>query len=240
MPHTSWRGTWRGLSPAGLSHQRAREVLRSTGGIVRGKFPSRKTGRMVHYEGLLELDALYLFETSPLIVSYTEQPVRIYYPDEARLRRYTPDFRLYLADGQEVLIEVKPAANAARPDIQHALTQISVHFNRISQPFEVLTDEVIRVEPRLSNLKVIHHEAARIRPELLKGKVALRRLAASFPMGVQEAQAALPAYSLDPYSLLLAGQVVCDLGMPINANTLLTLNLENSHEWFRLSHRHHF
>jgi hypothetical protein len=34
---------------------------------MRGKFPSRKNGRMVHHEGLLELDAIYLFEASPLI-----------------------------------------------------------------------------------------------------------------------------------------------------------------------------
>jgi len=174
MSHISWRGTWRGLSPDGLSHQRAREVLRSTGGIIRGKFPSRKTGRMVHYEGLLELDALYHFETSPLIVSYTEQPVRIHYPDGARLRRYTPDFQLHLADGQDVLIEVKPAANAVRPETCHALTQISAHFNRTAQAFELLTDEALRIEPRLSNLKVIHHAAARIRPELLRGE-ALRQ-----------------------------------------------------------------
>ncbi len=240
MQHIYWRGTWSGLSPAGLSHQRAREVLRSTGGIVRGKFPSRKTGRMVHYEGLLELDALYLFETSPLIACYTEQPVRIYYPDGARLRRYTPDFQLSLADGQEVLIEVKPAANAAHPDTRHSLAQIAAHFSRAGQAFEVLTDAVIRIEPRLSNVKVIHHEAARIRPELLKGEVSLRRLAANFPMEIHAAQAALSAFSLDPYSLLLAGQLVCDLSMPVGTNTLLNLNLENGHEWFRLSHRHHF
>jgi hypothetical protein len=215
-------------------------VLRSTGGIVRGKFPSRKTGRMAHYEGLLELDALYLFETSPLIASYTEQPVRIYYPDGARLRRYTPDFHLTLADGQEVLIEVKPAANAAHPDTRHSLSQIGAHFSRTGQAFELLTDTVIRIEPRLSNLKIIYHEAARIRPKLLKGEVALRRLAASFPMEIHKAQVALAAYSLDPYSLLIAGQLVCDLSMPMNANTLLNLNLENGHEWFRLSHRHHF
>lgn len=240
MSHRSWRGTWRGLSPDGLSHQRAREVLRSTGGIIRGKFPSRKTGRMVHYEGLLELDALYHFETSPLIVSYTEQPVRIHYPDGARLRRYTPDFQLHLADGQDVLIEVKPAANAVRPETSHSLMQIAAQFDRTAQAFEVLTDEALRIELRLSNLKVIYHEAARIRPPLLKGEVALRRLAPNFPMEVHEALAALAAYNLDPYSLLLAGQLVCDLGTPISTHTLLNLNLENDHEWFRLSHRHHF
>ena len=67
-----------------------------------------------------------------------------------------------------------------------------------------------------------------------------RELMNSSVHGSEEALAELAAYGLDPYGLLLAGQVVCDLGMPINASTLLNLNLENGHEWFRLSHQHHF
>ena len=108
MASQLWQGTWLGRSPAGDQHRRSREVVRPTGGIVRGKFPSRKNGRMVHHEGLLELDAIYLFEASPQIVRYREQPVTIKYPDGARLRRYTPDFELVLTTGEVVLIEVKP------------------------------------------------------------------------------------------------------------------------------------
>jgi hypothetical protein len=82
-----WQGHWRGRSPAGDIHQRARNIISPSGGIVRGKFPSRKNGRIIHHEGLLELDAIYLFEASPQIVRYREQPQKIYYPDAARLRR---------------------------------------------------------------------------------------------------------------------------------------------------------
>jgi hypothetical protein len=55
MPINLWQGDWRGRNPNGNSHQRSREVIRHTGGIVRVKLPSRKNGRMVHNEGLLEL-----------------------------------------------------------------------------------------------------------------------------------------------------------------------------------------
>jgi len=92
MTSNLWNGCWRGLTPAGDVHRRARNVITPSGGIVRGKFPSRKNGRMVHHEGLLELEAIYLFECSPCIIRYREQPVTIHYPDEAKLRRYTPDF----------------------------------------------------------------------------------------------------------------------------------------------------
>ena len=46
------------------AYRRAREVISPSGGIMRSKFPSRKNKRMVHCEGLLELDAAYLFEVS--------------------------------------------------------------------------------------------------------------------------------------------------------------------------------
>ncbi|MEQ1559260.1 MAG: hypothetical protein ABL933_10055 [Methyloglobulus sp.] len=85
-----WQGNWQGRIPIGIAHQRSREVVFPTGNIFRYKNPSRKTGRMVHVEGSLENDAFIHFETSPLIVSYTEQPEKIHYPDGAKLRRYTP------------------------------------------------------------------------------------------------------------------------------------------------------
>ena len=94
MSENIWEGRWQGRSPFGDVHTRARTVVRPSGGIVRGKFPSRKNGRMVHYEGLLELDAIYLFETSLRIVRYREQPHTYLYPDGEKLRRYTPDFEL--------------------------------------------------------------------------------------------------------------------------------------------------
>ena len=54
-------------------------------------------------EGLFELDAIYHFENSPLIAAYTEQPETVQYPDGNRLRHYTPDFELFLADGSSAL-----------------------------------------------------------------------------------------------------------------------------------------
>lgn len=71
-------------------------------------------------EGLLELDAIYHFENSPLTSAYTEQPETIQYPDGNRVRHHTPDFELFLADGSSALIEIK-----------HELDRIAGHFTRI-------------------------------------------------------------------------------------------------------------
>lgn len=40
MASNLWQGTWQGRSPAGDQHRRSREVVRPTGGIMRGKFPT--------------------------------------------------------------------------------------------------------------------------------------------------------------------------------------------------------
>jgi hypothetical protein len=135
-----WQGTWQGRSPLGDVHDRARTIVRPTGGIVRGKFPSRKNGRMVHHEGLLELDAIYLFEASPLIAGYREQPITIRYPDGNRLRRYTPDFELRLTTGEIVLVEIKPLRRLRADEVRHTFDLIADHMARSGTSFVILTD----------------------------------------------------------------------------------------------------
>lgn len=237
MSQISWKGTWRGRCPDGLVHEPARNVVRPTGGIIRGKFPSRKTGRMVKYEGLLEWQALYLFEASPAAVSYAEQPETTRYPDGNRLRRYTPDFEICLRDGASLLIEVKPKRNADKPETRHMLNAAADFYARQGRTLEVLTDEQIRVEPRQANLRWIYHRAPRIRPSDLKGVLALRQLRAAFPMSIRDAVTCLSKIGLDPYTLLMTGSLICDLASPISMDTRLDINLENNHEWFRISDR---
>ena len=211
-----WQGTWQGKSPAGDQHRRSREVVRPTGGIVRGKFPSRKNGRMVHHEGLLELDAIYLFEASPQIVRYREQPVTIKYPDGARLRRYTPDFELVLTTGEVVLIEVKPMRSLKDEEVRHKLDCVAAHLKRSAQVFVILTDEIIRQEPYLSNLRWVYHQAPRVSPSAEAGRTAVRRHRNRFP---------LPR---------------CELGQAISPDTQITLATEADHGWFWISHEYCF
>jgi len=144
------------------AQQRARKIVLPTGGIVRGKFPSRKNGRMVHHEGLLELDAIYLFEASSLIEKYRKQPETICYPDDTRIRRYTPDFELTLATGELVFIEVKPRRGLCDPEVRHKLDQVAQYLQRSEKSFVILDDETLRNEPRQSNVRAIYHGAPRV------------------------------------------------------------------------------
>lgn len=240
MSNHLWHGNWRGKAPEGDVHQRARTIVRPTGGIIRGKFPSRKNGRMIHHEGLLELDAIYLFETSPLIVRFREQPLTIQYPDGRRHRRYTPDFELVLATGEVVLVEIKPARRLASTDIRRTLDCIEEHMQRSSVLFAILTDLVLRQEPRLTNLKWIYHCAARVPPTHAAINTALARHVDTFPASIATTSALFATAGIDPYSALLAGQLLCKLDSAVDSHTTLTLPTEGHHEWFRISEEHCF
>lgn len=235
-----WQGTWKGRSPAGDQHSRSREIVRPTGGIVRGKFPSRKNGRMVHHEGLLELDAIYLFETSPEVVRYREQPATIRYPDGPRLRRYTPDFELLLSNDDIILVEVKPMRSLENEETRHKLDCVATYLQRSGQKFFILTDAIIRQEPQLSSLRWVYHHASRVPPSIEAGLVAIRRHRQCFPLPIGSAVTLLGENGVDPFSLLIAGLLRCELGQAISTDTCITLATEADHGWFWISREHGF
>lgn len=235
-----WKGTWSGGYSTPVPHTRAREVVRRTGGILRGFVPSRKNGRTVHHEGLLERDAITLFEAHQRVVQYREQPLVIHYPDGQRLRRYTPDFELLLETGETLLVEIKPERSLQTADVQHKLRCIAAHMERTAQSFVVVDSSVIRKEPRLSNLRQILQQADHLMPTAMAVTVALRQLGNRFPMPYQEAQAALSALHLRPANLLLMGYLWCDLNAPFDPVTELHLIEEKNNEWFCLSQAHGF
>lgn len=235
-----WTGGWKAREPSGPSHSRTRTVITPSGGIMRGKFPSRKTGRMVHHEGMLELTAVYLFEASPSISSYREQPVQITYPDGDRIRRYTPDFELTLKDGSTVWVEVKPRSSLAHDDVKHKLAQVAVHMRRCGITYVILDDGVLRQEPGLSNIKLIWHMAPAHRPTSERAHVVLTEHARLFPLPMSRAIKLLEPDDIDVYSLLLTGLISCDLDTPIDGTTVLNLSKEADHVWFSLSSEHGF
>lgn len=79
-------------------------VVRSEGGVR----SSAKLARDVEYESSTEERFIRLFEQSPSVVRYCEQPLRIEYPWFERPRVYVPDFAVRLRDGRSLLVEAKP------------------------------------------------------------------------------------------------------------------------------------
>lgn len=213
----------------GIHHTPARRVVRPTGGIFRGHFPSRKSGRTVEFESLIERDALLLFEFSRGIVSYLQQPYSIYYPFEGRTRKYTPDFELTLASGAVLLIEVKPEEKALAPDEGRRLRRIGEHFSELGVPFRVLTDTQIRRGALLPNLSTLF-------PYLGKALSGLqRRLAVATLLDEPFLTIAHARHRLgsaqEVWRLLAQDLLTCDMRQPLSESTALSIqNREPSDE----------
>ena len=207
---------------------------------MRGKFPSRKNGRMVHHEGFLELDAIYLFEASPRVISYREQPLTILFPDGTRLRRYTPDFELTLSNGERVLVEVKPLRSLQEVEVRHKLERVAEHLRRSEQTFVVLTDEVLRSEPRQANVRRLYHQTTQRWPTNASCVNALQPYRSLFPMPWSTVAQLLAERSIHPANLLFKGMLHCELDVPLTNNTLLHLPKENGDGWICIAQGYGF
>ncbi len=228
----SWEGHWLGNKPDGDSHKPARNVVRPTGTVMRGKIPSRKCGRMIKHESSLEGEAAFLFEASHRVICFGDQPPTIYYPDGAKLRRYTPDFELELDTGEVLTIEVKHTSSLAREEVRHQLNCIEKHFRASGINYLVLTEKVIRQEPRLSNLRKICAGAQRIWPTADAIQNSLSQLIHQFPTTLQHANELLGKHHLNVYSLFVRGGLTFDLTRPITPETTIYITKENDNAYF--------
>lgn len=222
------------------THVRARQVITPSGGIMRAKFPSRKNGRLVHCEGLLELDAAYLFEVHPGIQSFREQPATIHYPDGNRTRRYTPDFELTLLSGECVWIEIKPESSMAQLEVRQKLFHVADHFARTGRPFAVLTDRSLREEPRRTNVQQIVMRSLRTRLPPESARNALHRCRGHLPGPLAAVTATLALHGKEPYSLMQRGLLRFDLAQPLTGDTTIYLTEESDDGWIQLSPEHGF
>ena len=141
---------------------RARKVITRSGRGIRGKFPSKKMNKVVHWESLLERDAIMLFEMHPLVVSYQEQPSEeIYYDTSGQARSCYPDFLLRLTHGGQILVEIKRNIDLKRTSVTEKLQLIALRFAEQERPYRILSETQIRREPLRSNLQDLW-EARRI------------------------------------------------------------------------------
>lgn len=221
--------------PWSAGHTPVRKIVTRSGGIPRGLFPSRKNNRMVGYEHLLEADACVLFEMSPQIASYREQPTRISFPDGDRSRLYTPDYQLDLTDGRQFLVEVKPARRLAAPEIRAKFDHIEEHMHRLGLSFLVLTDELIRKQPRLTNLRRLRYDA----PLSAVDYAAIRRSLRTIPRSEANTLGQLISVldSSTVVDLLMRGHATCPLDRPLSHDTPVNISLESKHEWFLIDER---
>jgi hypothetical protein len=126
--------------------------------MVTGGFASRKNGRMMGFESLLERDYMILLEFDDAVERFEEQPVKI--PFKKGVKPYVPDLLIHYGPDHKprrpLLAEVKHtsdlAKNREKYDPKFALAQ--EYAADRDWEFRVVTEKEIRT-PRLASLKFL-------------------------------------------------------------------------------------
>lgn len=189
-----------------------------------GKFPSIKMKRNVWYESLLERDYLYLLEIDPDVLSYETQPLRIHYALNGKMHYYTPDLLVRRKNINQI-VEIKPKKNISGEAYEQFFRIISSICREEGYEFVVLTEEKIRVQPQLENIKVLWRYART--PFTTKHQIYCHDfLSSKQEATIEELSRFLSSKSVAEqcvFSLAYWGVISIDLTTPIGPNTVLSL-----------------
>lgn len=199
---------------------RARKVITRSGRGIRGKFPSKKMDKVVHWESLLERDAIMLFEMHPLVVSYQEQPSEeIYYDTSGQARSCYPDFLLRLTHGGQILVEIKRNIDLKRTSVTEKLQLIALRFAEQERPYRILSETQIHREPLRSNLQDLW-EARRIACIGAEAAAAIDALGVTQQFTLKELTALIGNKQL-VLAAIAGGRLRTDLEKPLGPASLV-------------------
>ncbi len=121
-----------------------------------GLLPSRKNGRGVAWESLLERDLYYYLEYRRDVVRYQCQPRRIDIWIDGRKATYTPDAEIVFDDGRIDYAEAKSAKAASKPKWkarQHAAAEA---LEAEGCQLHVFTEDDICPGHRAQNIRILY------------------------------------------------------------------------------------
>lgn len=174
---------------------------------------------MIHWESQLERDAVYLFEFSPGVVAFREQPLTTYYTLDGKTRRYTPDFEVILGAGEAVLIEIKPASKLLDPHESRRFRRIKEHFADHGRAFRLLTDREIQQPVLLENLRLLMR-SRRTPPSPFERRCFVEQFLGLPAISFENASVLIGDVAA-VWRLIAEGILSCDLSQHVNEKTLL-------------------
>lgn len=133
----------------------ARSIKASKGKNYRGKTASRKTGKMIYWESLLEKDYINILEFDPEVRYFESQPLMIPYFYKGKEHHYFPDFKIVTSKNQIKIVEVKPEKFLKRKKNLIKYEVGRQYCELMGFTYHVMTDENIRIGSLQSNLKKI-------------------------------------------------------------------------------------
>jgi hypothetical protein len=156
---------------------RSRTVVSRSRARSTGKYPSWKMGRMLQFESPNERNAFVLLDADPTAKSFGEQALAVRYVLEDETHVHYPDVLVEWADGRRQLWEIKPAAQARRPEFVNRTRILQTALPHLGFEYRMLIAEELARQPRLSNAQtmlkhgrdpVSDEERERVRQILLK------------------------------------------------------------------------
>lgn len=196
--------------------------ISNKGGVKKniGKFPSRKMGRNIWWESLLERDYIHLLEFDPDVTGYEEQPITVPYPIEGKIRRYTPDF-LVERESRLQIVEVKSKEKASSEEFRLFFLAVEPEIRKRGFEFVVATDEMIRVQPRLENVKILGGYA-RVSFRAQHQVLCQRFLRANEKASIADLARVLSDKGVTlsvVYALIYHGALAIDLNLPLSPSS---------------------
>lgn len=119
------------------------------------KIPSQKLNRIVRAISFLARDCVFILEYDREVTFYREQPCKISFRHDGKVRVCTPDFLVVDRAGDRRFIRLKPASRAiAEDDTAFFKTVLSICREQ-GFDFTVIPEADIRQQPRLNNIGIL-------------------------------------------------------------------------------------
>lgn len=145
---------------------------------------SFKRSAHIRCESTLERDFAELLDWAPNVRTFRSQPERLPLLLEKRTAYTTPDFEFttYTPD-KDHLVEVKPAALACQPKLQARFIAARRSSTVLGRTYSVATEELIRLQPRLKNIKRLRRYARAYVPDAAMSLFRALTAHGSIPLG---------------------------------------------------------
>ena len=124
-----------------LPKRKPKKTFRS----VTGYFPSKKNGRSIFFESMLEKTFFITLEFDTDVISYLEQPIKIEYELNNRKTSYHPDCLVNYKDGKSKLLEVKYSTELIekKDELEIKFNQARLYTKQNDMTFDIFDERCI-------------------------------------------------------------------------------------------------
>lgn len=188
----------------------------------------------VEHESHLEKNFIMVALACPVVIDIVHQPIELTLVElNGKTHKYTPDFRIRLADGTEIIVEVKPEVFLAENQAKHDLAKSQLAAE--GTPFLVITDKHIDANG-LSARAILLMRYARLRFDEASALECKKMLESEFNNSahVHELVSKGVSESLI-WHMVAAHQLRVPVGLNINPHEEVELNTQKGdcYDYFR-------